>query len=553
MILLPLSKALLQIDMKTLFISFVDYNRFPTHEIKVGNIGIGGNNPIRVQTMTNTNTSDIEATLSQIIRIYNAGADLVRVSVPHMDDVKALKQIKKRLITNNIHIPVIADIHFNPSLAEAIAPYVEKVRINPGNYVNRSKSAQAKIYSIEDEQNELDEIRQRLAPLLSLCKQHNTAIRIGINYASLSWRMVNKFGNTPMAMVQSAVEFIDICRAENFQNLIISLKASDIHNTIYANRLFVEEMTKRNWHYPIHVGITEAGLDLEGRVKSAIGIGSLLCDGIGDTVRVSLTEAPEKEIPIAKEMVSLISSFNKNIETKKEWKHQPFIYKQRTTEPISTFMGGNNPIPFITVAKNEQMPKQWEQIFHSTEKAIGIDICEEDTVFDIRKKVYEKMDSDKPIYMIFDAKQGVQSQLTRFSVICGNLFAEGLVQGIVVKCLEKEKEQAEQMLKAMLQVTGARRTGNEYISCPSCSRTKFDIEKMAREVKKATQQFKGFKIAVMGCVVNGPGEMQDADYGFVGAGNNLLMLYKKGEIIAKNITLNDAISLLLDEINRSQS
>lgn len=552
MILLPLLKTLLQNEMITRFISFVDYSRFPTHEIKVGNIGIGASNPIRVQTMTNTNTSDIKATWSQIIRIYNAGADLVRVSVPKMEDVEALKQIKKHLVAQKIDIPIIADIHFNPSLAEAIAPYVEKVRINPGNYVNRSKSAKVKKYSPEDNEKELNEIRNRLAPLLSICKKNNTAIRIGINYASLSWRMVNKFGNTPMAMVQSALEFIEICRAENFQNLIISLKASDIHNTIYANRLFVEEMAKRNWHYPIHVGVTEAGLDIEGRVKSAIGIGSLLCDGIGDTVRVSLTEAPEKEIPIAKDIVGLINAFNKNIETKKEWKHQPFSYKKRTTEPFTTFIGGDNPIPFITVSENEQMPKQWDEIFQNTDKAIGIDVCEGDTVFDIRKKVYDKIDSDKPIYLTFDAKPCVQSQLTRFSAICGNLFAEGLVQGIVVKCLEKEKEQAEQMLKAMLQVTGAVRTGNEYISCPSCSRTQFDIEKLAREVKKATQQFKGFKIAVMGCVVNGPGEMQDADYGFVGAGNNLLMLYKKGEIIAKNITLNEAIRLLLDEINSSQ-
>lgn len=531
--------------MKTRFISFINYNRFPTDVVKVGNVGIGGQNPIRIQTMTNTKTSDIEATYNQIIRIYNAGADLVRVSVPSRSDVEALKQIKKRLVANNIYIPVIADIHFNPLLAEAIAPYVEKVRINPGNYVNRSKSAQAKIYSIEDEQKELDEIRQRLSPLLNLCKQHNTAIRIGINYASLSWRMVNKFGNTPMAMVHSAVEFIDICRAENFQNLIISLKASDIHNTIYANRLFVEEMTKRNWHYPIHVGITEAGLDLEGRVKSAIGIGSLLCDGIGDTVRVSLTEAPEKEIPIAKEIVCLINAFNKNIETKKEWKHQPFIYKKRITEAISTFMGGNNPIPFIIVTENEPIPKQWEQVFRNTDKAIGIEVCEGDTVFDIRKKVYDKMESDKPIYLVFDVNTGVQNHLIRFSLISGNLFAEGLVDGIIVKCLEKEKEQAEQITKAMLQVTGARRTGNEYISCPSCSRTQFDIEKMAREVKKATQQFKGFKIAIMGCVVNGPGEMQDADFGFVGAGSNRVILYKKGEPITNGISLQEALLKLI--------
>jgi len=537
--------------MNTQFLSFTDYQRFATNEVKVGHIGIGGQNPIRIQTMTNTDTRNIEATVKQIRSIYQAGADLVRVSVPSMDDVEALKQIKKQLVTENIHIPVIADIHFNPALAEAIAPYVEKVRINPGNYVNRSKSAQAKSYTSEEIQNEKEEIHQRLSPLLSICKANGTAIRIGINFASLSWRMVHQYGNTPMAMVQSAIEFIEICQSENFHQLIISLKASDIHNTLYANRLFVEEMTKRDWHYPIHVGVTEAGLDLEGRVKSAIGIGSLLCDGIGDTIRVSLTEAPEKEIPVAQEVVHQIDAFHSNPEASKVWKHQPFSYKKRETQSVSSFIGGKHPIPFLVLTEKEKLPQDWEQIFQNTDQTIRIDVGLDDTVFDIRQKVYKHIATDKPVYLVFDATAGVWSQLTRFSVSCGNLFAEGLVDGIVVKCLEKEKEQAEQMVKAMLQVTGARRTGNEYISCPSCSRTQFDIETVAREVKKATQAFQGLKIAVMGCVVNGPGEMQDADYGFVGAGNNKVMLYKKGAVIAKNISLNEAIDLLINEIKQA--
>ena len=534
--------------MNTRFISFIDHKRYPTNEIKVGNIGIGGQNPIRVQTMTNTNTADIEATYNQILRIYKAGADLVRVSVPGQADVEALKQIKQRLVSENILIPVIADIHFNPSLAQAIAPYVDKVRINPGNYVNRSKSAQAKKYSQEEEQQELQDIRKRIAPLLQLCKQHGTAIRIGINFASLSWRMVNKYGNTPLAMVQSAVEFIEICLAEDFQKLIISLKASDIHNTIYANRLFVEEMAKRDWHYPIHVGVTEAGLDLEGRVKSAIGIGSLLCDGIGDTVRVSLTEAPEKEIPVAKEIVNQINNFKVSAYSQNEWKHQPFVYKRRTTHLVNALIGGENPIPYLILSENEKVPEAWEQIFQKTEEISRVDISESDNVFDIRRKVYENIESEKPVCLVFKVKADVQSQLIRFSLICGNLFTEGLIDGIVFECPENESELAEQMVKAMLQVTGVRRTGNEYISCPSCSRTQFDIEKAAREVKAATQKFKGFKIAVMGCVVNGPGEMQDADYGFVGAGNNKVILYRKGKPITKSISLQEAIQLLLNEL-----
>lgn len=537
--------------MNTKFISFLDYKPYPTDEVKVGNLGIGGQNPIRIQTMTNTATTDIQATYNQIVRIYTAGADLVRVSVPSMNDVEALKHIKQRLVSENILIPIIADIHFNPSLAEAIAPFVEKVRINPGNYVNLSKSAQAKVYTVEDEQNELNDIRSRIAPLLQICKKHETAIRIGINFASLSWRMVNKFGNTPVAMVQSAVEFLEICREADFQKLIISLKASDIHNTIYANRLFIEEMTKRNWHYPIHVGVTEAGLDLEGRVKSAIGIGSLLCDGIGNTVRVSLTEAPEKEIPVAKEIVNQINNFKVSAYSQNEWKHQPFVYKKRTTNPVNAFIGGKNPIPYLILSENEKLPESWEQIFQNTDEISRIDVSESDSVFDIRRKVYEKIESEKPVYLVFKVKADVQSQLIRFSLICGNLFAEGLIDGIVFECPENESELAEQMVKAMLQVTGARRTGNEYISCPSCSRTLFDIEKVARQVKEATQKYKGFKIAVMGCVVNGPGEMQDADYGFVGTGADKVMLYKKGEAITKGIALNDAINLLLNELENT--
>lgn len=534
--------------MQTRFISFTEYKRYPTYEVKVGNVGIGGNNPIRIQTMTNTDTSDIEATYNQIVKLYNAGAELVRVSVPAKTDVEALKKIKQRLTDNHIYVPIIADIHFNPKLAEAIAPYVDKVRINPGNYVNRSKSAQAKTYTKEEEQRELDDIHLSIAPLLQICKKYNSAIRIGINFASLSWRMVNKYGNTPLAMVQSAIEFLEICRAEDFHKVIISLKASDIHNTLYANRMFVEEMAKRDWHYPIHIGVTEAGLDLDGRVKSAIGIGSLLCDGIGDTVRVSLTEAPEKEIPVAKEIVNQINNFKVAAHSFNEWKHQPFIYKKRTTNPVHAFMGGHRPIPYFILSENEKLPEEWKQLFQHAKEVIRIDISESDNVFDIRKKVYENLESEKPICLFFETKEDVQNQLIRFSLMCGNLFAEGLIDGVVFKCSEKESERAEQIVKALLQITGARRTGNEYISCPSCSRTQFDIEKVAREVKVATQKFKGFKIAVMGCVVNGPGEMQDADYGFVGAGNNKVILYKKGEPITKAISFQEAIKMLIDEL-----
>ncbi len=543
--------------MSSCCLSFTSYHRFDTREVKVGNIGIGGKNPIRIQTMTNTPTSDIDSTVSQIRRIYEAGGELVRLAVTSEVDMEAVKQIKKIIRLDDISIPLIADIHFNPSLAIAVAPYVEKVRINPGNYVNRSKSAKEKIYTPEEEEEEKEQIHQRLKPLLQKCKENGTCVRIGINFASLSWRMVNKYGNTPKAMVASAIEFLEICRLEHFNQVIISLKASDIHTTLYANRLFVQEMSERDWNYPIHVGVTEAGLDMEGRIKSTIGIGSLLCDGIGNTIRVSLTESPEKEIPVAQEIVKQVTKYHSCKSTAHEWKHNPFEFHKRKTKSFNNLIGGSVPVPFIVQTSVQPTTETWKTIYQYTSfdnplngKVYGIKAHLTESPFDIRKKVYDAIDTGKPVFLEMNMKYFRGNVLVPFSLITGNLFAEGLLDGIVLICHSYQYQSCLTLLKTMLQITGVRRTMNEYVSCPSCSRTQFDIETIAREIKEATACFTGLKIAVMGCIVNGPGEMQDADYGYIGAEQQKVTLYKKGVPVMNNIPQDDAIQTLVSLIKK---
>lgn len=525
----------------TSFLSFTTYRRFKTREVLVGNIAIGGNNPIRIQSMTNTNTQDVEATVLQINKIVQAGADLVRVAVPTIKDVDAIKEIKKKLKQQHINVPIIADVHFNPDIAIAVAPFVEKVRINPGNYVNRSKSQQ---HSNDiDEQQEIEATKKQLQPLLQICNDYGTAIRIGINYASLSWRMVNKYGNTPMAMVQSALEFIEICRSQNFNNLIISLKASDVHTTLYANRLFVEMMNQKGYDYPIHVGVTEAGLDIEGRIKSAIGIGSVLCDGIGDTIRVSLTESPEKEIPIAQSILNFVEQ-QKNTAGfyDNSWKHSPFNYEMN----FKIINGEKVPYFVCSLNSNDAYTTLNNNNYHH------IVISDDIQLYSLREKVYEALDNRNtcPIVLHFKLTLPVEKMLVPVSVVLGNLLLESLIDAIIIECKNEDLVAYQQLIKNILSITGVKRLSNEYISCPSCSRTLFNIEEITREIKEATSKYKGYKIAVMGCIVNGPGEMSDADFGIIGAGHDRFNFYVKGKLKAQRLTKDEAIQQLLNQLEK---
>lgn len=525
----------------------LSYNRIKTQEVKVGNFIIGGNAPIRIQTMTNTPTSDVVSTINQTIRLYELGSEIVRIAVPTIKEVEAIKNIASYLQKNRLNIPIIADVHFNPEIAEKVAPFVQKVRINPGNYVNRSKSSQRKEFTLSEIEKEKEETYKNLVPLLKICKQHSTAIRIGINFASLSWRMINMYGNTPQAMVASAMEFYDICKSENFENLIFSFKASDVKQTIYANRLYVNEMLEKyGVVYPLHVGITEAGIDLDGRIKSIVGIGTLLLDGIGDTIRVSLTENPENEIPVAKKIVEML---NFNINSYANNVASTSFSKDNSKLTINTDkIDKNFNYTFVLSSTDESL------LFNKDASIINLSL--KDSLFENRKKIILSLHKEKPVIVKFTLKDSADYEF--FSFQLGNLLLEQTIDGVVIETNESLKDYWENILKIILQVTGVKRTGNEYISCPSCSRTMFDIETTTRQVKEATKNLTGYKIAVMGCVVNGPGEMHDADYGMVGAGKNKVNLYKGGNLVFSGISLDEAVQALLnliktDEDNNSRN
>ena len=530
------------------------YSRFKTKEVNIGGITLGGNNPIRIQTMTNTNTLDTHSTIEQIKKIYDIGADYVRLTVQGVKEVENLPNIIKKLKENNIKIPLIADVHYNPKVAEIAAQIVSKVRINPGNYTDISKSANQINFTEKQYAEEKEKIRNNLLPLINICKQNGTAIRIGINHGSLSWRIVSKYGNTTEGMVASAMEFIEICEQENFNNIVLSMKASNPLTMIYANRLLVQKMHESNLNYPIHLGVTEAGLGEDGRIKSSIGIGLLLLEGIGDTVRVSLTEAPEKEIPVAKAIIKETKAIinSNNITQNENWNYNPFCFERRKTNPIKNIGGNNSPILIFTDFKSKNILKQ--DISNVEElNNLSLNIIETDNLYHFRNKINEldKNGNKNPVILKIDIKNLIEEELLyRLSIVAGGLFADGRLDGLWITGTNSENyEKIIQLSYSVLQASRARITKTEYVSCPSCGRTLFDIEKAVKDVMEATKQFAGLKIAVMGCVVNGPGEMADSDYGYVGAGNGKVNIYKGKERVLQNIAEEKAVEELVKIIN----
>jgi len=530
------------------------YSRFKTKEVNIGGITLGGNNPIRIQTMTNTNTLDTHSTIEQIKKIYDIGADYVRLTVQGVKEVENLPNIIKKLKENNIKIPLIADVHYNPKVAEIAAQIVSKVRINPGNYTDISKSANQINFTEKQYAEEKEKIRNNLLPLINICKQNGTAIRIGINHGSLSWRIVSKYGNTTEGMVASAMEFIEICEQENFNNIVLSMKASNPLTMIYANRLLVQKMHESNLNYPIHLGVTEAGLGEDGRIKSSIGIGLLLLEGIGDTVRVSLTEAPEKEIPVAKAIIKETKAIinSNNITQNENWNYNSFSFERRKTNPIKNIGGNNSPILIFTDFKSKNILKQ--DISNVEElNNLSLNIIETDNLYHFRNKINEldKNGNKNPVILKIDIKNLIEEELLyRLSIVAGGLFADGRLDGFWITGTNSENyEKIIQLSYSVLQASRARITKTEYVSCPSCGRTLFDIEKAVKDVMEATKQFAGLKIAVMGCVVNGPGEMADSDYGYVGAGNGKVNIYKGKERVLQNIAEEKAVEELVKIIN----
>lgn len=617
--------------------------RFDTQEITIGQIQIGGNNPICVQSMANTPTHDVEASVKQAIEIFDAGAKLVRFTVIDNADAIALGDIKKHLVEQGYSLPIVADVHFNPDLADIAAQYVDKVRINPGNYLEKRATFVKLEFTDTEYQTEIEKLEERLVKLLDICKQHNTALRIGTNHGSLSDRIMSRYGDTPEGMVEATMEFLRVCKKHSFNNVAVSLKSSNTVVMVHAYRLLAKQMATEQMAFPLHLGVTEAGAGSEGIIKSAVGIGSLLSDGLGDTIRVSLTGSPTQEIAPAQMLVDYFAHQHKQVEINY---NQPlalslFEYKKRATnsnpsfdnkkplvvcdlpdlsletlkslniefnQETMTIKGGiGSPDVLYFGAPNVDLPnfkvenisllidyKAWikdsvfEPLFglntylsakHKSDKRNWVMI----SLNSLTHEVMEQLKSDPTVVLI--ACSMCVNQTIEQRAIFNTLIANNVDLPVVVSSIYKEPNAELFQIKAaadngiffidglanglwisnfaaiavdkvndtafsILQSARARYTKPEYISCPSCGRTLFDIEKGLAEVKRATAHLSGLKIAVMGCIVNGPGEMADADYGYVGAGKGKVNLYKGKELVKRGVDETIAATELLKLIEK---
>lgn len=607
--------------------SLTSYSRFRTRVVQIGNVHIGGHFPIRIQSMTNTNTLDTIATVEQSIRLIEAGCEYVRIAAPGIKEAENLALIKKELHHRGYETPLIADIHFNPAVAEIAARIVEKVRINPGNYADKKKfekieySPARLCHSGGDAEyaEEIERIRERISPLIRICKEYGTAIRIGTNHGSLSDRIVSRYGDTPTGMVESAFEFIRICEDLDFRNLVLSMKSSNIKVMVAAYRFLVHRMMKENMDYPLHIGVTEAGSGEEGRIKSAAGIGVLLEDGIGDTIRVSLTEEPEAEIPVAKILINRYAgkSSPAPVGTIQESPVNPFEYHKRYTNEVLNIGKNNNPVVIVSAEQTDvktnadyvfntieifskTLPNKafitGEEHWKKTKKNIYPLFCAK-KYFKSKKKsaaanfiltantdlsldFIEKIKDDPTVVIVLESDNlhaAVELRRQIFCLIASHckapviikrnysgisveefrlyassdvalLITDGLGDGFWLEAEGIKSEVIEKTAYDILQATGARIYKAEYISCPTCGRTSYNILDTVERVKQFTGHLKGLKIAIMGCVVNGPGEMADADYGYVGSSPGKINLYKGKELVRRNIAEKDALDALINLI-----
>ena len=571
-----------------------NYNRRISSVVKIGNLLLGGNQPVRVQSMANTDTNDIENSVAQCLRIVEAGGELVRFTAQGVREAESLKLIWDGIRAKGSDVPLVADIHFNANAADVAAKNVEKVRINPGNYVGSVKIGDTSDYTDEEFEAEYQKVRARFIPFLEICKQHKTAIRIGVNHGSLSERMMNRFGDTSRGMVESCMEFLRICHEENFEDVVISMKTSNTVMMVQTVRLLVDEMAKENLHFPLHLGVTEAGDGEDGRIKSAVGIGALLADGIGDTIRVSLSEEPEAEIPVAKSLVAYISERenHKPIVAAENLLFDRYEYSRRKTHVVG-IVGGEN-VPVVLASKDGDFVTTPDFILEHAENKVysveEIDLLLHDNAAmkflrmsfpELNPKLLGLLNERNDIVVLLTTNHlyGVGEQRAFFHtllnagctvpvVICRNysendlqqlqikaaadlgvLFIDGFGDGIFI---ENEGiisvEEINSVAFGILQASRVRVTKTEYISCPGCGRTMFNLQTVIAQIKARTSHLKGLKIGIMGCIVNGPGEMADADYGYVGAGRGKVSLYKKKECMERNIPEQDAVNKLIDLI-----
>ena len=510
-----------------------DFRR-KTSEVKVGGITIGGDAPIRLQSMTNTSTLDTEGSVAQCVAIANAGADIVRLTAQGVAQAQNMGEIRRRLRESGVDIPLVADIHFNPAAAFEAATRVEKVRINPGNFVDPGRTFKKLSYTDEEYAEELKKISDKLVPFLKVCRENGTAIRLGVNHGSLSDRIMSRYGDTPAGMVESAMEFLRVCRNEGFNDVVISIKASNVVVMTQTVRLLVEAMDAEDMHYPLHLGVTEAGDAEDGRVKSAVGIGSLLADGIGDTIRVSLSEAPENEIPVARKLVEHI---NRIASDEIERSEAPKI-PDGITRPVPVAAG----VDFDAAVG---LPDGYELVESHRVNAIS----------DIRRQFAERYDTGnyKPtvIKISYPADYDADRVTVAASVDFGSLLLDGFGDGIWIEAPGVSAEKLHSLEMSILQATRRRISKTEYIACPGCGRTLFDLPSVLQTIKAGTSHLKGLKIGVMGCIVNGPGEMADADYGYVGAASGCVSLYKGKECMVKNIPADEALPRLIELIKEN--
>ncbi len=624
--------------------SLSNYNRFKTRIVQVGNLKIGGENPIHVQSMTTTDTMNTEATVAESIRMIKAGCKLVRITAPSKKEAENLQNIKNQLRAKGYNTPIVADIHYTPNAAEIAARIVEKVRVNPGNYADKKNFEEIE-YTDESYLAELERIRGKFTPLVKICKEHGTAMRIGTNHGSLSDRILSRYGDTPKGMVESAMEFLRICRDEDYHNIILSMKASNTRVMVQAYRLLVAEMMKEGMDYPLHLGVTEAGEGEDGRIKSAVGIGTLLADGLGDTIRVSLTEDPEFEMPVAQQLLSHFDGLEEHDFIEEIYKNplHSFDYQKRETNPVLNIGCKNVPVvmadfclkkkitpaSFFALGYNYSVPldkwhisdmavdyvfvgdhdidfevpgtlgiiynyKKWKAhkkgypFFDAKQYLLDEERSDKMNMIyaylsDLSKEFLDKLNTDKTAVLLIDTynKNGIAEQRKLFvellnngiktpviirraygdlskeqlqlsaSADFGSLLLDGLGDGIFIAAENCGSDQEINSLAfGILQASRTRISKTEYISCPSCGRTLFDLQETTAKIRKETDHLKGVKIGIMGCIVNGPGEMADADYGYVGTGKGKITLYKEQTVVEKNIPEDKAVSALIDLIKK---
>ena len=549
-----------------------NYRRRHSSTVQIGNVPLGGDNPIRIQSMTSTSTLDTDASVAQCRRIFDAGADYVRLTAQGVREAHNIGEIRAALHAAGYTKPLVADIHFNPKAAFEAAATTDKVRINPGNFVDAARTFKKLEYTDEEYAAELEKIRRAVVPFIAICREHHTAVRLGVNHGSLSDRIMSRYGDTPAGMVESAMEYLRIFREENFNDVAISIKASNTVIMVETVRRLVAEMDREDMHYPLHLGVTEAGDGEDGRIKSAVGIGTLLAEGIGDTVRVSLSEEPELEIPVARKLVDYITAREGHAPISGCFAkaYNRIAPERRPTNAVGSIGGQNVPVVATAlrpadVAAIATKPDfflsdvNWKAV-DASDKSKGFsddDVLlltshHANPVGEIEAFIHRLWDNGckAPVVvrMSYDDANEEDVQV-KAGADFGALLLNGLVDGIVLDAPNlPNNADAVAYSFGILQAARRRTTKTEYISCPSCGRTLYDLQHAVKEIKAATSHLKGLKIGIMGCIVNGPGEMADADYGYVGAAVGKVSLYKGKECVERNVPQDVALTHLIDLI-----